>query len=62
MCEASSSGMMLRVGGLERRSVEMGVDLRGGEVGMSKHLLHGAQVRAPLEKVGGEGVPQQMRM
>ncbi len=41
--------------------VDMGVDLGGGDVGMAKHELHGAQVRAMSQEVGGKGVTQHVR-
>jgi len=37
------------------------VDLRGGHRGVSEQFLHDADVGAPVEQVGGEGVPQGMR-
>jgi hypothetical protein len=36
----------------------MSVVLRGRQIRMSEHLLYGPQVRAPVEQVRGEGVPQ----
>ena len=42
-----------------RRHLEhMGVDHGGAYVGMAKQLLHGADVGAGLQEVGGEGVAQ----
>src|SRR5258708_9577393 len=38
--------------------IEMGVDLGGGEVSVSQHLLYAAQVCASLEKVRRKRVPQ----
>jgi len=37
------------------------VQLGGGEVGMAEHLLDAAQVGAALQKVGREGVAEEMR-
>jgi len=40
---------------------DMGVDFRRRDVGMSQHLLDGAQIRAVVEQMGGEGVAQHVR-
>ena len=39
----------------------MGIDLCGGQVGMTKDLFHRVQVSSMLKHVGGEGVPQHVR-
>ena len=36
----------------------MSIDLRGRYIGMAKQLLNGAQIRAVLQQVTGEGVAQ----
>jgi len=41
--------------------VDMGVDLGRGDVGMAQHDLHGAQVGAVGQEVGGKGVAQHVR-
>src|SRR5688500_6398530 len=41
--------------------VDVGVDLRGRDSGVAEHLLYGAQVRAPAEQVGREGMAWGMR-
>ncbi|KAF0187999.1 MAG: hypothetical protein FD168_2110 [Desulfobulbaceae bacterium] len=41
--------------------VDVGVDLGGGNVGMTEHKLHGAQVGAMGKEVGGEGVAKHVR-
>jgi len=46
---------------LESVLVDVGVDLGGGNIGMAKHKLHGAQVGAMGQEVGGEGVAQHVR-
>src|SRR5689334_6644674 len=38
------------------------IDLRGREIRMAEHLLHGAQVCAAFEQVRGERVAEQVRM
>jgi hypothetical protein len=38
----------------------MGVDLGCAQVRVAEHLLHRAQVRAPLEEVRGEGMAEEM--
>jgi hypothetical protein len=40
----------------------MQVALRGGEAGVAKQQLHGAQVGAPIEQMGRERMPQCVRM
>ena len=40
---------------------DMGVDLRGRDIGMAQELLHGAQIRAPLQQMTGKGMTQNMR-
>jgi hypothetical protein len=39
----------------------MGVDLRGGDVGMAEEFLQRAQIGAAGEEVRGEGVAQDVR-
>src|SRR5438067_12509371 len=39
---------------------QVGVDLRRRETGVAEQLLDGAQVRAALQHVGGEAVPQRV--
>ena len=39
---------------------DMGVFLGGGERGVTEQLLDGAQVGAPFQHVGGEGMPEGM--
>ena len=41
--------------------VDVGVDLGGGDVGMAKHELHGSQVCAMGQEVGGKGMTQHVR-
>src|ERR1041385_3964821 len=38
------------------------VQLRGRQIGMPEHLLHGPQVGASLQQVRREGVAQEMRV
>ncbi len=40
---------------------DMGVDLGGGDIGMTQQGLDAAQVRAALHQMGGEGMAQHMR-
>ena len=42
-------------------AVNVGVDLRGGDVGVTEQLLNEAQVGAPFEQMGGERMPQYVR-
>ena len=39
---------------------DMSIDLSGGNVGMAQHLLDAAEVRAMVDQVRGEGVPEHM--
>src|SRR5215208_37398 len=52
--------MELLVDGAQVLAVDVGVDLRRGDVGVAEHLLHGAQVGAALQQVGGEGVAERV--
>src|SRR5215207_8215283 len=45
----------------EPRRLNLGVDLRRGEAGVTEQLLDRAEIRAALEQVGRERVPQRMR-
>jgi hypothetical protein len=40
----------------------MGIDLGGAQVRVAEHLLHRAQVRAPLEEMRGEGMAEEVGM
>jgi hypothetical protein len=40
---------------------DMGIDLRGRDVGVAEQLLHGAKVGAALKQMTGEGVAEHMR-
>ena len=46
------------VDGAQPLPTDMSVTLGGGEVGVTEQLLHGAEVGATVEQVGGEGVAQ----
>ncbi len=45
---------------LQTFSINRGVNRCGVEVGMPKHFLNTAQVRATVDQVGGKGVTQEM--
>ena len=45
----------------DRRSVQMRINLRRGDVRVPQHSLDGAQIRAALKKMGRETVPQLVR-
>jgi len=68
MCRVSIAGLLLRVG--MRLEIQLapppigyvGVQLGGREIGVSEHLLHGAQIGAALQQMRCERVPQQVRM
>lgn len=42
--------------------IEVGVDLRGADVGVAEQFLYGTQVAGGFQQMTGEGVTQQMRM
>ncbi|MNQ62145.1 hypothetical protein D3C85_764790 [compost metagenome] len=42
--------------------VQVGIDLRGLDVGMAEQFLHRAQVLGGLQQMAGEGVPQHVRV
>lgn len=42
--------------------IQMGVDLGGGDIGVTEQLLHQTQVTAGFEHMAGKGVAQHMRM
>ena len=50
--------MVLLVNGFHAVGVDVGVDLRGGHVGVAEELLDDTEVCAGREQVGGEGVPE----
>ena len=62
----ASARVGARVGGevfsLEVRAVDVGVDLRGGDVGMPENLLDHTQVGPALKQMRGEGVAQRVGM
>ena len=42
--------------------VEMGVDLRAADAGVTEQLLHGTEIPAGLQQVAREAVAQHVRM
>ena len=46
--------------GLERRGIQVRIDLGRGEIRVAEHLLHGPKVCAPLEQVRRKRVAQKM--
>ena len=50
------------VHGLKAGAVDVGVDLRRGDVGVPEQELHHAQVGSAREQVGREAVPQHVRV
>ena len=51
---ASPSGMKTVMDGIQPLLFQMRVNLRGGDVRMSQHLLDDAEVRAVLQQMRGE--------
>ena len=50
--------MMRRDQLLQAVAHDMGIDLRGGDVGVAEHFLDAAQIGAVLQQMAGEGVAQ----
>ncbi len=61
----NARGVGQRVAGIDQldqpAAVDMGVDLRGGDVGMAEQHLQCAQIGAAFEQMRGEGVAQYVR-
>ena len=53
-------GLVVDLG--EVLEVEVGIDLRGADVGVAEQFLYSSQVTAGLQQMAGEGMPEQMRM
>jgi len=56
----SGAGMELFVDFVETLLVDVGVDLGGGDVGVSEEFLDDAEVGTAFEEVGGEGVAEEV--
>ena len=54
MCLIVNLGQVLKI--------QMGIYLCRGDVGMPQHFLHGAQVAAGLQHMGGKAVTQDVRV
>jgi hypothetical protein len=46
----------------EMLKIKVGVDLGRGDVGMAQEFLHAPQILTRLEQMGGERMPEQMRV
>lgn len=57
----SAARMMLAMQLLQPFARDMGIDLRGGDVGMPQQHLHHAQIGAVVEQMGGKSVAQHVR-
>ena len=44
-----------------KAAVNVGVDLRRGEIRMAQHHLNGSEVSAAFEQMGGKGVAKRVR-
>jgi hypothetical protein len=53
--------MVLPVNGSKILAIDVRVDLRRRDVGMPKHFLDRAQVRAAFEQMRREGMSERMR-
>ena len=58
--------MLPRMKGLvlfqQRPIFYLGINLRGGNIGVAEHFLNNAQVGAPTEQMGSEGMTQEVRL
>ena len=57
---ASGTGVMLGVDPLQPGPGVVGVELGGGDVGVSQHHLDRPQIRPADQEMGGEGMAQDM--
>lgn len=57
----SAARMMLAMQLLQPFARDVGIDLRGGNVGMPQQHLHHAQIGAVVEQMGGKSVAQHVR-
>ena len=48
--------MKLAMNFLKPRSSYVSINLCGRDIGMAEHRLHGTEIGAAFEKVGGEGM------
>src|SRR5438132_11403995 len=54
-------GMKLFVHGPQIVAIDVGIELRGREVGVAEHLLHRPEIRPALEEMRRERVTQRVR-
>ena len=43
-------------------TTDSGIDLGGGEIGVTQHFLHSTQIGTPVQKMSGKGVTQRVRV
>src|SRR5258706_8544522 len=46
---------------LQLLQADVGVDLGGGKTRVAEHLLHGADIRPPIQEVRGKRMPERVR-
>ena len=56
------TGVCLIVDLRQMLEIEMGIDLRGRDTGMTEHFLHRPQIAGALQHMGREGMTQLMRV
>ena len=56
------SGVKFFMDRVESLLIDVGIDLRGGDIGMAEQFLNDAQVSATAEQVGSEAVTQEVRV
>ena len=52
--------MIFTINPFQMLAVEMGVDLGGGDISMTEHLLDRAKIGSTFDQMGGERVPKDM--
>lgn len=57
----SSPGMIFIVDLTQASATYMGVDLGGGNLTVAQHELHGPEIGASFQQMGGKRVPKDMR-
>ena len=54
--------MKLSMDSFQALLIDMGINLRRGDIGVTEHFLNDAQVGAVAQQMGGKTVSQQMRI
>ena len=60
MALGAGMGLVIDLG--QVAEIQVGIDLRGAEIGMAQQLLHGAQIAGTFQHMGGKAVAQLVRV